>query len=359
MGELLGYFLLTAAMWLEYFSTRWRTYVRRDQMKFFRVPELRMTVLLLIFCSFLMAMPALTSAMPSPSGRQIINYMASEQPVADDNPSQAKPIGFGAVVSGGDTISVSFGLPSFSGPVDVYVAFVMSADQANIRILNPDGGSFKIFPLNTVYPSFLSGVLPDGILPWKAASSGPINKTLFNNLPAAGLPQGVYAAYVLVTPAGSLADYYLWISRFSISYSMADLAGTWAGNSLGSGPCTPWWERSDMTIAGDGSLAASTLESTGATHDINGGAGTISISTSGVATFSDGAGADVSLEGTMDAGKTVMVWTGTFGGGCAGGTEMKVFTKKAASYSMADLVGTWAGNSLASGPCTPWWERSD
>jgi hypothetical protein len=143
------------------------------------------------------------------------------------------------------------------------------------------------------------------------------------------------------------------LTKKAASYSMADLAGRWEGNSLGTGPCTPWWERADLTINGDGSLTASTVESTGETSQINGGPGTVSITSDGVITFSGGS--DVNLKGSMDAGKTVMVWTGTFGGGCAGGTEMKVFTKKAASYSLADLAGTWEMNDLASPG--PWWSR--
>lgn len=64
-----------------------------------------------------------------------------------------------------------------------------------------------------------------------------------------------------------------------------------------------------------------------------------------------------SLSGNLDAGKTVLVITGTWSGADAGTTEMKVCTKRAASYSLSDLAGTWGLNSLASGPGAPWWLR--
>jgi hypothetical protein len=58
----------------------------------------------------------------------------------------------------------------------------------------------------------------------------------------------------------------------------------------------------------------------------------------------------------MDARKSVMV--GTSAADPTGeDVLLRVFTRKAASYSMADLAGTWQTNSLASGPGAPWWER--
>jgi hypothetical protein len=123
----------------------------------------------------------------------------------------------------------------------------------------------------------------------------------------------------------STTEMHIFVKK-AVSYSMADLVGKWEGNSLASGPCTPWWERASLTINGNGSLTASTVESTGQTNNITGAAGTVSISSDGVVAFHGGS--DIDLAGSMDADKTVMVWTGTFGGGCDGGTEIKIFTKK-------------------------------
>lgn len=53
----------------------------------------------------------------------------------------------------------------------------------------------------------------------------------------------------------------------------------------------------------------------------------------------------------------MLVITGTWSGSDAGTTELKVCTKRAASYSLSDLAGTWGLNSLASGPGAPWWLR--
>jgi hypothetical protein len=127
--------------------------------------------------------------------------------------------------------------------------------------------------------------------------------------------------------SGSTTEMHIFAKKAS-SYSMADLVGKWEGNSLASGPCSPWWERASLTINGDGSLTASTVESTGQTHNITGAAGTVSISSDGMVAFHGDGGSDIDLSGSMDSDKTVMVWTGTFEGGCDGGTEIKIFSKK-------------------------------
>ncbi|RNC67606.1 MAG: hypothetical protein ED859_13590, partial [Desulfuromonadales bacterium] len=141
-------------------------------------------------------------------------------------------------------------------------------------------------------------------------------------------------------------------TKKAASYSLSDLVGTWEGNSLASGPGAPWWERSTMTVNADGTFTATTIEYDGSTDNLS---GILSISSDGIVTVQ---GDPESLKGSLDSGKTVMAWTGTWDSGSVGTTELKVFTKKAASYSLSDLVGTWEGNSLASGPGAPWWERS-
>ncbi len=135
------------------------------------------------------------------------------------------------------------------------------------------------------------------------------------------------------------------------SYSIDDLAGTWEGNSLASGPGAPWWHRTTMTVNADGTFTVTAIDSDGSTGN---GSGTLLISSGGAVTMK---GDPDSIKGSMDSGKTVMVWTGIWDSGSVGTTEIMVFTKKSASYSIADLAGTWEANSIASGPGAPWWLR--
>jgi hypothetical protein len=141
------------------------------------------------------------------------------------------------------------------------------------------------------------------------------------------------------------------LTRKADSYSLADLEGTWDGNSLASGPGAPCWERANLVIYADGTFSASTVESTGATGNVN---GTWQISSDGIITLEG----DTTVGCSMDSHKTIIVCTDTWSKGQPGTTEMKIFTKKADSYSLADLEGTWQGNALASGPGAPRWDRS-
>ena len=135
----------------------------------------------------------------------------------------------------------------------------------------------------------------------------------------------------------------------STAYSMADLVGTWGVNKLASGPVN-YRESGTVTINPGGSFSGSYTRSDGSTGNVS---GTMSISSDGIITILGNS----NFQASMDAGKTVIVSTDTLTNekntACLG-----IMTKKAASYSMTDLVGTWQGNSLASGPDAPWWCRS-
>lgn len=125
------------------------------------------------------------------------------------------------------------------------------------------------------------------------------------------------------------------------SYSAGDVEGAWKANILVSGSSSYGWERSAANVDSLGNFSASTV-------DINGGAryltsgGSLKVSANGLVTMA----AKSTLEGVMDSNKTVMIWTDTLSGGA---TELAVLTRKAASYSEADLVGNWKFSTISAG----------
>ena len=134
-------------------------------------------------------------------------------------------------------------------------------------------------------------------------------------------------------------------------FGLRDLVGTWEFNSLASGPGAPWWERGPLTVDSNG-LSSGTLEEYPGQPDIWPST-TFNISPDGIITF---VGNSIG-RCTMDSGKTIIACTATWSTGDPGTTTINVWPKKDGSYSMADLVGTWEVNALASGPGAPWWER--
>ena len=139
--------------------------------------------------------------------------------------------------------------------------------------------------------------------------------------------------------------------KMSPYYSASDLAGAWELNIIASGPGAPWWQRGRITVAANGSFTGTFIDHAGQSDPA---AGSLALSSAGVVTFSGSAVA----RGALDVGKTVFAMTNTWTGFAAGTAELSVGVKMAASYTLADLAGTWDVNGFATGPGAPWWTRS-
>ncbi|MGO9017794.1 MAG: choice-of-anchor tandem repeat GloVer-containing protein [Syntrophobacteraceae bacterium] len=142
-------------------------------------------------------------------------------------------------------------------------------------------------------------------------------------------------------------------TKQAASYATADFAGNWEGYLLISGP-TPGSGTMSETLDSAGNITNGTLTINGTETSITGqmlmAAGVVTCSPSSSGCLSN-------YTGFMDAGKTVVV--GTSGLSISDSdAELSFFIKKAASYSMADLAGTWRANQLESGPDAPYWERN-
>jgi hypothetical protein len=144
-------------------------------------------IMMFLISSVIMAGSA-SATIPVPgNGTWFYPASLAPVPVLSDIPANARPIG----VSLGGIFTVQIGLNQFSGPVDIYGAFVLASNPTKVNVLNPGpGASFTPF-------------------------MGPINAQLVS-APISGIPSGTYTAYLLVTPAGSLNNFYLWITLFTI-----------------------------------------------------------------------------------------------------------------------------------------------
>jgi len=139
--------------------------------------------------------------------------------------------------------------------------------------------------------------------------------------------------------------------RMAPTYALADLAGEWELNVIASGPGAPWWERGRITVAPNGSMSGTLLDSDGASDPLS---GTLAISPAGYITIPG----STTARGVLDVHKTVMALTSTWSGFAAGTVDLSMGVKMAASYTLADLVGTWEVHSLATGPGAPNWSRT-
>ena len=132
--------------------------------------------------------------------------------------------------------------------------------------------------------------------------------------------------------------------------TLADLAGTWETHSIVSGASAPWWLHARVAIAANGAFTGTFVEQGGVPYS---GGGTFGVAPDGSVTLSLAPDA----VGWLDAGRTVLAITNTWGDGVPGSTELAVALKMANAYAPADLAGTWELHSLATGPGAPWWNH--
>lgn len=141
------------------------------------------------------------------------------------------------------------------------------------------------------------------------------------------------------------------LSRQPSQVSLPDLAGTWEGSLLSSGP-TSILKTVSETVNPDGTFTGSYTSSDGTSGNLS---GTLSISSEGMVTCASGACTDPTYASFINPTATVMVGTS---GAAAPSRDafLSILTRQAGSYSISNLVGIWEDSSLASGPGAPWWQ---
>lgn len=98
--------------------------------------------------------------------------------------------------------NLKIGLPEIASPVDIYLAlFAKDLDPENAYCIKPDR-SFQ--------------VLSNGLIPWKANTTGGLNEIIYKDVSTSAFPAGTYIFLMLVTPAGDLSASYLWATSFVI-----------------------------------------------------------------------------------------------------------------------------------------------
>jgi hypothetical protein len=137
----------------------------------------------------------------------------------------------------------------------------------------------------------------------------------------------------------------IFVKKSDASYAQSDATGSWYLNSAVTGAGAPWWQRAVGTVDATGAFTGSAVFSNEPPESIS---TTLTVSANGTITIAE------STAGCyMDAGKTVVTCTDTWVED--GSTELFIFTKKAGSYSTADLNGIWYMNGLVAP--SPIWER--
>jgi uncharacterized repeat protein (TIGR03803 family) len=126
---------------------------------------------------------------------------------------------------------------------------------------------------------------------------------------------------------------------------VAALAGTWNANFIVSGSDAPEWERGTVTVNPDGTFSGVSITDSDGNPDqvINNGASAFWSSPAGLFLTT---GQPNNILCRIDSGNTVIACTQSDLSN--GSPRLLIFTKQAASCSLADLTGAWEGNFLTS-----------
>jgi hypothetical protein len=103
------------------------------------------------------------------------------------------------------------------------------------------------------------------------------------------------------------------------AFSLADIAGTWTGNCIATGPGAPWWRRDNVVVKSDGSFTNKKTFSNGTKATAT---GTLEITPDGVIKIA----AENNTLCQLDADKTIFACTKTWPSD--GSTELKIFTRE-------------------------------
>ncbi len=140
-----------------------------------------------------------------PVGPNIFTYSPVVDPVLDLAPAGCKPFAVGDIQGG--TLALKVGLPSFTGPVDIYLALETNA------ITPPE---IYLFVPQVPFGYTLAPYSVVGLQAWATSQVAPLYQSFYGEIPVNVLPAGDYWFYTLVTTPGSLNNYYLWVTGFTL-----------------------------------------------------------------------------------------------------------------------------------------------
>ncbi|MEA2108226.1 MAG: hypothetical protein U9P07_02240 [Pseudomonadota bacterium] len=139
------------------------------------------------------------NAMPLPNGQEAaIITTPAVSPVTSIVPASANPFGFGPAAGGGNIMSLTAGISGLLYSADLYVGIQIGAE---IYLFDAANG---IHPLST-----------DGLVKWRANTTGGLNTRILPDIDMSGIP-GTYNFYFLMTPAGRLDSFRLWVTPLVI-----------------------------------------------------------------------------------------------------------------------------------------------
>jgi hypothetical protein len=145
---------------------------------------------------------AVVQKMEPPTGVSGIVYPGVAVPVIDTDPSLALPFAVGNVDGG--MMSLRVALPAFTAPVDIHLLLYL-----------PDIDPFDLFSI-WAYPENRISLWVPWQTAWMTGVTGPVNASIFGDVPLRDFPRGTYLFGLFVFPSGRTDALTYWVTWFSI-----------------------------------------------------------------------------------------------------------------------------------------------
>ncbi|MCK4378374.1 MAG: hypothetical protein KAW01_03475, partial [Deltaproteobacteria bacterium] len=153
-----------------------------------------------------------------PTGVQIYTFSPVENPDILDfyhvsTPSKIKPIGIGNIVTGGNTMNISFDVPNFTEPMNIYFAVVIQALPNDLFLYGADKSWHHY---NT-----------EGLIAAIENKTWSSKVTTLENIDITVLPETTFNLFLVAAKGADLSNAYIWNTSYEV-----DKTGTVTGNPL-------------------------------------------------------------------------------------------------------------------------------
>ncbi len=146
------------------------------------------------------------SPVAPPTGVKLFTFNPAASPDILDSyhvttPSKIKTIGLGEVVTGGETISVSFDVPNFTEEMNFYFAVVLASMPNDIFLFGKDHAwhSYKT----------------EGLIPAVENKTWSSRVDVLQNVSISKLPETTYRFYLAAAKGYDLSNSYIWLTTYT------------------------------------------------------------------------------------------------------------------------------------------------
>ncbi|MBI5101301.1 MAG: hypothetical protein HZB33_05650, partial [Nitrospirae bacterium] len=172
------------------------------------------------------APPPVTDTIPVPASEETFRYDSSAAPVLALDPSDAKPIGVGPVVTGENKVDLKLKVGPFESPVDIsFMIYAPHVTPEDVYFMTSDNELKRVsdaveeetasdFQVNREYGGSKKKVKLSKIVLWKKGVT-ELDETLYTGK-ASNIAPGTYTLVLVAQSPDEEENYYRWVTTLNV-----------------------------------------------------------------------------------------------------------------------------------------------